>query len=103
MVEENGDVSYMPELLRVKGNVLLALPEPRYEEAQACFMHSLDWSRRQGALAWELHTAIDLARWRAQQGRSDARQLLQPIYARFTEGFDTAVVRAAERLLATLP
>jgi|UPI000836038F predicted ATPase/DNA-binding winged helix-turn-helix (wHTH) protein len=101
-VEESGDVSYMAELLRVKGNVFLAMPGPPYEDAEVCFMQSLDWSRRQGALALELRTAIDLARLWASLGRLDARSLLQPVYARFAEGFETPDLRAAERLLATL-
>ena len=101
-VEENGDVSYMAELLRVKAIVLLSIAQPSYEDVESCLMRSLEWSRGQGALAWELRTAVDLARLRAKQGRSDARSLLQPVYARFTEGFDTPDLKTAERLLATL-
>ena len=102
MVEENGDVSYMPELLRVKANVLISMPKTKYEEAETYLMQSVEWSRSQGALAWELRAAVDLARVLARQGRSDARSLLRPVYTRFIEGFDTPDVRAAERLLATL-
>ena len=103
VVEANGDVLYMPELLRVKGNVLLSMSQPRYDEAETCLMQSLEWSRRQTALAWELRTAVDLAKLWASQGRSDARSLLRPVYVRFVEGFDTPDLRTAERLLATLP
>jgi hypothetical protein len=47
----------------------------------------------------ELRCGTDLARLWQQQGRvAPARDLLTPIYARFTEGFDTAV-RAAKTLL----
>jgi predicted ATPase len=39
----------------------------------------------------------------AGQGRAgDARAQLQPVFEQFTEGFDTADLKAAERLLATL-
>ena len=66
-------------------------------------MQSLELSRRQGARAWELRTAIDLAALWAGQGRSDdARALLQPVFEQFVEGLDTADLKAAERLLATL-
>ncbi|NEU95257.1 ATP-binding protein [Bradyrhizobium uaiense] len=102
MVEENGDVSYMAELLRTKADVLLSMPQPKYEDAEQCLTQSLEWSRRQGALAWELRTAVDLAKLWASQGRTDARSLLQPVYARFAEGLDTPDLRQAERLLATL-
>ncbi len=39
----------------------------------------------------------------ARQSRPDAaRALLQPVFERFVEGLDTADLKAAERLLATL-
>jgi predicted ATPase len=60
-------------------------------------------SRRQGARAWELRTATDLAALLADRGRSDnAAALLRPVYAQFVEGLDTPDLKAAERLLATL-
>src|SRR4029077_7614499 len=60
-VEANGDTSYMPELLRVEGTLLLAMPKPNAEDAQTRLMKSLQLSRDQGARAWELRTATDLA------------------------------------------
>jgi predicted ATPase len=103
MVEENGDLLYMPEALRVKGNVLLSLPQRRPDDVEICFTQSLDWSRRQGARSWELRTAIDLAAlWAAQGQRDRARAILQPIFEQFVEGFDTADLKAAEHLLAML-
>ena len=47
--------------------------------------------------------AIDLAALTADQGRpEDARALLMPVFSRFLEGSDTADVKAARDLLATL-
>src|SRR5215470_1990910 len=103
LVEATGDFSSMPELLRVKGGLLLSLPQPRVDDAEACLMQSLEWSRRQGARAWELRTATDLAKLLAAQGRTDnARASLQPVLEQFMEGSDTADVKAARRVLATL-
>jgi predicted ATPase/DNA-binding winged helix-turn-helix (wHTH) protein len=103
MVEASGELSYMPELLRLKGNVLLSMQQPRYDDAEACLVKSLEWSRRHIALAWELRTAIDLAALWAGQGRAtDARALLLPVFEQFTEGLDTVDVKAAEGLLRTL-
>ena len=103
LVEANGDLSYMPELLRVKGSLLRSMPQPSVDDAEKCFMQSLELSRRQGARAWELRTAIDLAALLADQGRPErARALLQPVFEQFVEGSDTADLKAAERLLATL-
>ena len=90
LVEASGDACYMPELLRVKGGLLLSMPQPRADDAELCFMHSLEVSRRQGARAWELRTAVDLAALLAAQGRDDSvRALLQPVFERFVEGSGT--------------
>jgi predicted ATPase len=46
---------------------------------------------------------MSLARLQFRQGRrEEAREVLSETYARFSEGFDTADLKAAERLLATL-
>lgn len=103
LVERCGDHLYMPELLRVKGKVLLSQPQPNRDQAQVEFMQSLELSRRESARAWELRTAIDLAELLAgQQRRNDAKQLLQSAVEGFAEGSDTADMRAASRLLGTL-
>ncbi|MFE0753035.1 ATP-binding protein [Inquilinus sp. NPDC058860] len=96
-VEARGDLVYGPELLRVKGRLLQATPQA----AEACFRQSLDWSRSQGASAWELRTATDLASLLAGEGRrGEAAALLRPVFDRFTEGAETADLQAAARLLA---
>lgn len=45
----NGDVCYMPELLRVKGTALLSMAQPMSDDVERYFMQSLDYSRRQAA------------------------------------------------------
>jgi predicted ATPase/DNA-binding winged helix-turn-helix (wHTH) protein len=101
--EANGDHCYMPELLRVKAGLLLSMPQPSIGDAEACFMQSLEVSRRQGARALELRAATDLATLWSCRGRpDDARELLQPVFRQFVEGADTADLKAAERLLAIL-
>jgi predicted ATPase/DNA-binding winged helix-turn-helix (wHTH) protein len=103
LVEANGDFVRMPEVLRVKGDVLLSRPERRPHDAEMCFVQSLDWSRRQGARSWELRTAVDLSTLWADQGQRDrAEGLLQPIFEQFAEGQDTADLKAARHLLRTL-
>jgi predicted ATPase len=103
LVETDGDMINMPELLRVKGTVLAAMPQPRVDEAETNFARALELSRLQGARASELRTAIDLAGLMAAQGRcEDARGLLEPIFAAFVEGHDTADLKRAQTFLATL-
>ncbi|WP_244490379.1 ATP-binding protein [Rhizobium sp. Root708] len=102
-VENSGDVSHMPELLRTKASVLGRMPNTPSEQIESCLESALDWSRMQGALTSELAATIDLATFRQDSGQSGARHLLQPVYLRITEGFETPLVRRAERLLARLP
>jgi predicted ATPase len=102
-VEENGDFFFMPEALRVRGCALLLLPKARVDDAQTWFMRSLELGRRQGAQAWELRAAIDMAALLAGQGQADdACTLLQPIFELFVEGLETADLKAARRLLTDL-
>ena len=101
--ERNGEAWYMPELLRIKGEVLLSCREPNAIDAEDQFFQSLAWARRQGALSWELRSATSLARlWRDQARTKEAHELLAPVYDRFTEGFDTVDVKAAKALVESL-
>ena len=71
--------------------------------AEDHFRQALDTARRQGALSWELRASTSLARlWYGQDRRIEALALLQPVYNRFTEGFDTADLKSAKGLLETL-
>jgi predicted ATPase/DNA-binding winged helix-turn-helix (wHTH) protein len=103
LVEENGDFVHMPEALRVEGRVLLAMPQRRVQEAETCFIQSLERSRHQGARAWGLRTAVALAElWVAQGERARAQAVLQPIFDEFPEGSDTTDLKAAAHLLTIL-
>jgi predicted ATPase len=90
-----------PESLRIKGELLLLqAADGAAAAAEACFRQALDWARGQGALSWELRAATSLARLvRDQRGSADGVAILQPVYDRFTEGFDTADLKAAKALL----
>lgn len=103
LVDANGDLMYMPELLRMKGEILADAAFGETDKAAACFDASLEWARKQGALAWELRTSTSVARLWITCGRyADAQGLLAAIYAKFTEGFGTADLQAAKLLLDEL-
>ena len=60
-------------------------------------------ARQQGARFFELRAGISLARlWRDQGKRTEAHDLLAPIYSWFTEGLDTPVLQDAKALLDEL-
>ena len=90
-----------PELLRLKGEMVLLQSTPAgVSTATDLFRQALDGARRQGALSWELRAATSLARLLRDRGRcADAVACLQPVYDRFTEGFETADLIAAKQLL----
>jgi predicted ATPase len=94
----------IPELLRIKGELLLLQgAADALVEAEHVFRQALDLASRQDALSWELRVATSLARlWRDQGRYAHAAALLQPVYDRFTEGFDTADLKAAKALLDAL-
>jgi predicted ATPase len=90
----------LPELLRVKAKVLLAVSLRNAEAAESAIMASLDCARRQSALGWELRSATALFHLWLDQGRADAaRRMLSSIYERFTEGFETIDLRTTRALL----
>ena len=87
----------MPEVLRLKGELLLIQDESNTAVAEDCLLRSLDWARREGVLSWELRTGMSLARLRRNQDRiGEARDLLASVYGRFTEGFGTADLKARD-------
>src|ERR1700688_1715123 len=93
-----------PELLRIKGEVLLQQAADLSLAAEDCFSQAAQIAREQGALFWELRVALSVARLRVSQGRHhEARAPLASVYDRFTEGFATADLQAARTLLEGLP
>lgn len=92
---------YLPEMLRIKGEILLRIGVDE-AEAEARFREALDVAQQQGALLWELRSATSLARMLRRDRSKEARQILAPVYSRFTEGFDATDLRAARVTLETL-
>ncbi|PYS27218.1 MAG: hypothetical protein DMG11_17130 [Acidobacteria bacterium] len=117
--QSNGDVSYLAELYRIKGELLLsqvtgrsvsraapsgkdviAAEPPAVGRAQGCFDQSIQIARKQKAKSLELRAVMSVARLYQNQGkREEARDLLAQIYDTFTEGFGTADLREAKALI----
>ena len=96
---------YLPELLRIRGELLLKQGAAGPDlEGKDCFGEALQIARQQGALFWELRTALSLARlWLAEDRPEAARNALSPVYRRFTDGFSTRDLAASKALLDALP
>jgi len=96
-----GERWWEAELHRLKGLRLLA--RGGAEDARAAFHDALRIAREQQAKSLELRAATSLARlWGEQGRRAEARELLAPVHGWFTEGFDTADLKDAARLLSEL-
>jgi predicted ATPase len=64
----------------------------------------MDLSREQGAKSLELRAVVSLSGLWQKQGRSEeGRQMLQAVYGWFTEAFDTADLKQANKLLNAFP
>ncbi|WHS58249.1 winged helix-turn-helix domain-containing protein [Pseudomonas sp. G2-4] len=92
------------EVLRAGAETWLAQNDPSLEgRAEEQLLNALAVARHHNALAWELRSAMSLARlWKRRGQDLAARDLLGPVYRRFTEGFDTPDLQQANALLQTL-
>jgi predicted ATPase/DNA-binding winged helix-turn-helix (wHTH) protein len=101
--ETRGRVLELIDLLRVKGEILTSMPQQNTSEGEACLLQSLEIARQRGLLSLELRTGISLARlWADRAQRDKALELLDPIFSRFSEGFQTRDLVAAANLLQQL-
>jgi predicted ATPase len=89
------------EFHRLRGDFLSAIGDGG--AAEASYRQGLAVAKRQSGKVLELRAATSLARlWRDQDKRTEARDLLAPIYGWFTEGLDTPVLQDAKALLDEL-
>jgi len=90
-----------PRSVARRGELLLLASEAKAgAEAEASFRTAIEIARPRGAIQLELRAATSLARlWRGRGRATEARGILAPVRARFTEGFDTADMRRARTLL----
>ncbi len=83
------------EEVRAPGTgILMDADEMRFE--------SLRLAELGGSLAWALRAAHDLATLLRDRGEArDARNVLAPVYRRFSDDFETRDLRHARELLAS--
>jgi predicted ATPase len=100
---DTGQHFYDAGLFHLKGELLLGTDPASSAEAEALFCRALDIARAQEAKSLELRAATSLARlWHREGKRAEAHALLAPVYACFTEGFDTGDLVEANALLEEL-
>jgi predicted ATPase len=100
---ELGEHWYVPRLHQVRAELLVHVHGLGDRAVEASLHQALTIAQQQGAKGWELRAAVSLARLCRDQGRrTEAYELLAPIYGWFTEGFDTQDLKEAKALLDEL-
>jgi hypothetical protein len=100
-VEPEGAAFDMPELLRLRGEFEARAGD--LEATESSFAASVALAEQQGALSWRLRTEMSLARFRRRKGLPVALAGVAETYARFSEGFETADLKAARLMLDQTP
>ncbi|HEV2300066.1 MAG TPA: hypothetical protein VGR91_00725, partial [Stellaceae bacterium] len=99
----HGEMTYIARLYRTRSTVVRHLRGARDPQVEADLQRSFAIAREQQARGWEIGAATDLARLWAEQGRrAEAYELLAPVFAAFTEGFDAPDLQQAKALLDEL-
>jgi len=95
---------FLSELRRLRGEFLIRYRGRDAEpEAEKEFYDALLFARQQRALFYELRVSHSLANLMRSRGDdAGALQLLEPVFNRFTEGFDTADLTSAKRTINEL-
>jgi len=92
-----------PEIVRLRGEILLAQSRDNAVAAETTFRQAMALAKEQSCRMLELRSVVSLANLLAEGGRkAEARDLLAPVYGTFTEGFDRPDLQAANELLAEL-
>jgi class 3 adenylate cyclase/predicted ATPase len=100
LVGKTNERWYEAELHRLRGELLLGLPEPDRTCAEACFFRALTVARERDARAWELRAATSLARLcRGREKDEEARGFLDAVCRWFREAPESEDLRQARALL----
>ena len=101
--ESQGNRFCEPDIFRWRGEILLAQSRDNAAAAEHAFREAMTRAAAQSCRPLELRAATSLAKLLGENGRrEEARNLLAPAYAIFTEGFDKPDLLAAKALLAEL-
>jgi len=98
---QTGEVWWLPELYRLQGESLLALPVRRETEVEESFQWAIALAKHQGARALELRAAVSLYHLTVETGREvEGRELLKAISGWFGDEQTSPDLLAASAILA---
>ena len=98
-----GELFWHAELLRLKGELLLAQSDHSVQAAEECLSDALKIAHDQHAKMLELRAATSLSRlWRKLNKVDEATRILHAVYSRFSESSDNLDVIEAKTVLDQL-
>ena len=101
--EQTGQSWFDAELYRARGELLLQCGRPETTASEAAFKHAIDVTRRQQTRAFELRSALSLAKLYQSSGRAaDARAVLAPALEGFSPTQEFPEIEQAQALLGAL-
>ena len=93
----------LPDLLRARGEILLAASPENRSAAEASLVRALEIGQAQSAVGWQLRAAVPLARlWLDDGAPERGRALLTELVERFNKERDTPDVVEARNVLESL-
>jgi predicted ATPase len=95
-VEQTNERWFAAEIIRLQGEVLVALDGDQAAEAELCFTRALDTAEGQHARFWELRAAMSLSRLDRESGCG--RERVRQLCSGFEEGFALPDLQAAQAL-----
>jgi hypothetical protein len=108
LLENTDEQFWAAEIYRLKGELLLQKQTTAGESAaaespEACFLQAIDLAHSQQASVLELRAAVSLGRlWHTQGRTAEARQRLEALYGRFSEGFESVDLQTAAAMIKAL-
>jgi DNA-binding winged helix-turn-helix (wHTH) protein/predicted ATPase len=109
LAQGTGESYSIAELHRLKGEWIMKAADAKIAgrsllvvQAQASLAEALSVAQEQGTKSWELRVRMSLHLFQEKNARRESRQALNDLYSWFTEGFDTADLKNARRLLSAV-
>lgn len=102
-VEQSGENLWLPELHRLRGELLMTMDPAQTDAAEAHFLTAMEIAKRQVSRYWELRAAASLVEILHARGeRQQALEILRPLHDAFEEGMQTVDLQRSQHLISTL-
>ncbi len=102
-VEQSGENLWLPELKRLRGQLMLDIDASQTKVAEEQFRSAMLMAKQQVSKFWELRAATSLGILMNERAEGQqALDMLRPLYSGIIEGGETMDMRSARQLISTL-